>query len=151
GANGLLGVGLFVQDCGIGCAQFAIPGTYYSCPAAGCRPTQISVARQLQNPAALFAADNNGVIVQLPSVPASGAAAASGSLIFAIGTQTNNGLAAATVLTVDPNTGNIVTTFNGRMYANSYIDAGSSVLFFDINDYPLCTGIARGFYCPATT
>jgi hypothetical protein len=150
GANGLLGVGLFVQDCGGACAQAAIPGTYYICP-AGCQPTKVPLANQLQNPAALFPADNNGVVVQLPSVPASGAATANGSLIFGIGTQTNNGLGGATVLTVNAKTGNIVTSFNNKLYANSFIDAGSSVLFFEINTYPLCTGIASGFYCPQTT
>src|SRR5262249_35406375 len=151
GANGLLGVGLFVQDCGGACAQVAIPGTYYICPAAGCQPTKVPVASQLQNPAAMFPADNNGVVVQLPSIPAAGAATANGSLIFGIGTQMNNGLGGATVLTVNSQTGNIVTTFNNKMYANSFIDAGSSVLFFEINAYPLCTGIASGFYCPPTT
>ena len=54
GANGLLGVGLFLQDCGPGCAQVAIPGTYYSCPASGCVSTQIALAAQLQNPVGLF-------------------------------------------------------------------------------------------------
>jgi Protein of unknown function (DUF3443) len=151
GANGLLGVGPFLQDCGSGCAQAAIPGTYYTCPATGCQPTQVALAKQLQNPGAMFSADNNGVIVQLPSISAAGAATATGSLIFGIGTQANNGLGGATVLTVNPNTGNIVTTYNNRMYANSYIDAGSSVLFFEINAFPICTGVARGFYCPPTT
>jgi hypothetical protein len=151
GANGLLGVGPFLQDCGSGCAQAAIPGTYYTCPASGCQSTQVALAKQLQNPVAMFSSDNNGVIVQLPSVPAAGAATASGSLVFGIGTQTNNGLGGATVLTVNPNTGNIVTTYNNRMYANSYIDAGSSVLFFEISAFPICTGAARGFYCPPIT
>ena len=39
GANGLLGVGLTLQDCGSACAQAAIPGLYYSCPTSGCIPT----------------------------------------------------------------------------------------------------------------
>ena len=151
GANGLLGVGLFVQDCGGACAQVAIPGTYYICPAGNCNATQVPVANQLQNPAALFPADNNGVIVQLPSIPPAGALTANGSLVFGIGTQMNNGLGGATVLTADPRTGNIVTTFNNKMYASSFIDAGSSVVFFEISAYPLCTGVASGFYCPQTT
>jgi hypothetical protein len=151
GANGLLGVGVFLQDCGGACAQAAVPGTYYVCPAVNCQPTPVALAKQLQNPVALFSSDNNGVIIQLPSVAATGAATASGSLIFGIGTQTDNGLGGATVLGVDPNTGNIVTTFNTRTYTNSYIDAGSSVLFFGINAYLTCTGVAQGFYCPPTT
>jgi hypothetical protein len=150
-ANGLLGVGLFLQDCGAACAQTAVAGTYYSCPSSGCRSTQVAVNKQLQNPVALFSNDNNGVIVQLPAIPAAGAATASGSLIFGIGTQADNGLGSAVVLTVDPSTGYIGTTFGGLAYAKSYIDSGSSVLFFGTKAYPLCTGIAAGLYCPAST
>jgi Protein of unknown function (DUF3443) len=151
GANGLLGVGLFLQDCGAGCAQSAIAGAYYGCPSSGCRPTQVALNKQLQNPVALFGTDNNGVIIQLPAVPAAGAATASGSLIFGIGTQANNGLGSATVLTADPNTGYIGTTFNGLAYTNSYIDSGASVLFFGSSAYPICTGDGAGLYCPPST
>jgi hypothetical protein len=151
GANGVLGVGVFLQDCGSACAQAAIPGTYYVCPGANCQATLAPLAKQLPNPVALFSSDNNGVVLQLPSVAAMGAATANGSLIFGIGTQTDNGLGSATVLGVDPGTGDIVTTFNNQTYTNSYIDAGSSVLFFGTNIYPRCTGIANGFYCPPTT
>ena len=151
GANGLLGVGLFLQDCGPGCAQQAIPGTYYSCASTGCRATQTALNKQLQNPVALFGSDNNGVVIQLPAVAAAGAASATGSLIFGIGTQANNGLGSASILTVNPNTGTIGTTFNGTSYANSYIDSGSSVLFFGTGTYPLCTGGGAGLYCPPST
>jgi hypothetical protein len=151
GANGVLGVGVFLQDCGSPCAQAAVPGTYYVCPGINCQPTLVALAKQLQNPVARFSSDNNGVIIQLPSVAATGAATASGSLIFGIGTQTDNGLDGATVLGVDPGTGNIVTTFNNQTYTNSYIDAGSSLLFFGTNTYPRCSGMAQGFYCPPTT
>jgi hypothetical protein len=148
GANGLLGVGVFLQDCGGGCAQSALPGAYYTCSSSGCQPVAVAVAQQLQNPVALFASDNNGVVIALPSVPASGSATAAGSLIFGIGTQSNNGLSGAALLPVDPNTGNITTTFNSHVYANSYIDAGTSVIAFGSNLYPVCFGVARGLYCP---
>ncbi|MBS0328033.1 MAG: DUF3443 domain-containing protein [Proteobacteria bacterium] len=151
GANGLLGVGVFAQDCGSACAQAAVPGTYYSCASAACTPLQLAVALQLQNPVTLFASDNNGVVIELPTVAAGGAATASGSLIFGIGTQADNALGSATVLTTDPATGNIVTTYNGKSYTNSYVDAGTNFVAFGAAAYPLCTGIASGFYCPATT
>ena len=107
GAKGILGVGHTLQDCGQLCAKTAIPGGYYICPASsGCRPTAVAIDRQVQNPAAMFAADNNGVLIQLPAIPASGAATVTGSLIFGIGTQSNNALGSATVLGVDPD-GNI--------------------------------------------
>lgn len=151
GANGLLGVGVFAQDCGGGCAQSAIPGAYYICPTNACQPVQAAVDKQLQNPVALFAIDNNGVIVELPAVDASGALTATGSIVFGIGTQADNGLGGATVLATDPNAGTIVTIYNGQRYANSYLDAGSSEVFFGIEAFPQCKGLDRGFYCPATT
>jgi hypothetical protein len=151
GANGVLGVGLFLQDCGSGCAQFTIPGTYYACPATGCQPTQLAVALQMQHPVALFATDNNGVIIQLPSIPQTGAATASGSMIFGIGTQSNNGTGSVAVITADPNTGNITTVYNNQTYADSYIDSGSNGLFFGSNAFPSCSSASPGFYCPATT
>jgi hypothetical protein len=151
GANGLLGVGLFLQDCGPGCVQSAIPGAYYSCPSSGCRATQVALNKQLQNPVSLFSADNNGVIIQLPAVPAAGAATVNGSLIFGIGTQADNGLGGAVILTVDPSTGYIGTTFGGLTLPDSYIDSGSSVLFFGTSAYPPCTGATTGLYCPPST
>jgi hypothetical protein len=150
GANGLLGIGVFLQDCGAGCAQAAVPGWYYGCNALGCVPTPVAVSQQLPNPVALFSADNNGTIIELDSISAGGAATAAGSLIFGIGTQSNNGLASAKVLATDPNTGNIVTNFNGENYSTSYIDSGSSLFYISTALYPLCTGAAAGFYCPAS-
>lgn len=150
GANGLLGVGPFLQDCGSACAQSAIPGLYYVCPASGCQSTQMALAQQLQNPVGMFSTDNNGVLIQLPALPATGAATATGSLIFGIGTQSNNGLGSAAVLGIDANTGNIATVFNNFTYTDSYIDSGSSANFFGFSAYPICTGAGAGFYCPAT-
>ena len=150
GANGLIGIGLFMQDCGSACAQFAVSGAYYTCPTSGCRPTQAALTQQLQNPVGMFSTDNNGVLIQLPTLPATGAATAAGSLIFGIGTQSNNGLGSATILGVNANTGNIATVFSNVSYTNSYIDSGSSAIFFGFGLYPICTGAGAGFYCPST-
>jgi predicted small lipoprotein YifL len=151
GANGVLGVGLFLQDCGAACAQLTIPGAYYICPATGCQVTRLAVALQVQHPVALFATDNNGVVIQLPSIPQTGAATASGSMIFGIGTQTNNGTSGLAILTADPSTGNITTVYNNQTYVNSYIDSGSNGLFFGTNAFTSCGPSAPDFYCPATT
>lgn len=150
GANGLLGVGPFAQDCGAACAQAALTGAYYTCGSAACSPLQIPVAQQVQNPVTLFAADDNGVVIELPAIPAGGAATASGSLIVGIGTQADNALGTAKVLTTDATTGNIITSYNGQVYTNSYLDAGTNFVAFGTNAYPLCTQIAYGFYCPPT-
>jgi hypothetical protein len=150
GANGLVGIGVFLQDCGSGCAQAAIPGWYYGCNASGCAPVPVAVSQQLPNPVGLFSVDNNGTIIELAAIPAGGAATATGSLIFGIGTQSNNGLGSAKVLAADPNTGNIVTNFGGENYSTSYIDSGSSLFYISTALYPLCTSAAAGFYCPAS-
>ncbi len=151
GANGLLGVGFFLQDCGAACVQSALPGAYYVCVAATCQPTRATLAQQVQHPVALFASDNNGVVIMLPSIPAAGAATASGSLIFGIGTQSNNAAGGVTVIGADPNTGLITTVFNNQTYATSYIDSGSNGLFFGNGVFPACSPPNADFYCPATT
>ena len=150
-ANGLLGVGLFLQDCGAACAQTAIAGTYYSCPSSGCRSTQVAVNKQLQNPVALFSNDNNGVIIQAFGGP--GGRCRDRERFADLRHRDAGGQRGRQRgrLTVDPSTGYIGTTFGGLAYPKSYIDSGSSVLFFGTKAYPLCTGIAAGLYCPAST
>ena len=73
GANGVLGVGQFLQDCGSVCATYAANGFYYPCPVSGgCLTTSLSdvlgTAQQVANPVARFANDNNGVIIELPPI-----------------------------------------------------------------------------------
>ncbi len=131
GANAILGIGLFRQDCGPACAFVGSsnPGLYYACPATGCQPAAVSLANQLQNPVALFSRDNNGVVIQLPAVAAGGAFSVTGSLVYGIGTQSNNGLGSAKVLAVDAS-GNITTIFGGQSYPSSFIDSGSNGIYF---------------------
>lgn len=152
GANGILGVSAFLQDCGPACAATSSVGFYYACPATGaCVPTTVATARQVPNPVALFAADNNGVVIDLPAVPPAGALTVAGTLTFGIGTQANNALGNATVLTLNAQTGNLVTVLNGQTLANSFIDSGSSALFFGRTAFALCSGVALGLYCPPAT
>ena len=153
GANGVLGVGLFREDCGPGCVDTGAsnPGLYYSCPSAGCRSIPQSLTRQVLNPVRLFATDNNGVAIQLPSVPTGGSPTASGMMVFGIGTQSNNGLGSAKVLTVDAS-GNLLTSYGSQTYNGSYIDSGSNGIFFldaRTTGLPLCTD-STDFYCPTT-
>jgi hypothetical protein len=152
GANGVLGVGLFREDCGPGCADTGSsnPGLYYSCPSAGCHTIAQALARQVLNPVRLFATDNNGVSIQLPSVPTGGSLTAAGMMVFGIGTQSNNGLGSAKVLTVDAS-GNLLTSYGSQTYAGSYIDSGTNGNFFldsKTTGLPLCTD-STDFYCPA--
>lgn len=152
GANGVLGVGLFREDCGSSCVGTGSsnPGLYYSCPSSGCRSIAQPLTRQAQNPVWLFPADNNGILIQLPSVAAGGAVTATGMMIFGIGTQSDNALGASTVLTVDAN-GNLSTIYGGQTYGGSYIDSGSNAIFYldsKTTGLPVCTQ-NTDFYCPA--
>jgi len=152
-ANGILGVGLFREDCGLGCALTgsSIPGLYYVCPSSGCVITTEPVATQVQNPVSHFATNNNGVVIQLPTVPTGGAASISGTMTFGIGTQSNNALGSAKIFTLD-NRANFATVFNGQTYTSSFIDSGSNGIFFldsATTGLPDCRN-SKGFYCPTT-
>ncbi len=151
-ANGLLGVGLFMQDCGGGCSvTLNNPGFYYSCPMGSpCAVTNATATQQAQNPVWMFPQDNNGVLMQLPQIGATGAPTVQGTLIFGIGTQSNNGLGSATVLTTTATDGSFTTTFKGTPYPGSFIDSGSNGIFFLTTNetlLPNCTS-SVGFYCP---
>jgi hypothetical protein len=154
GANGILGVGLFRQDCGSQCAASAPPAVYFSCPASGCVATSVPIASQLQNPVWMFPQDNNGLAIILPQVGAAGATSLSGSMIFGIGTQSDNAPGGAQALGANSQ-GNFKTTFKGTAYSDSFIDSGSSGYFFldsTTTGLPDCAanGDANGFYCPAS-
>jgi hypothetical protein len=148
GANGVLGVGQFKQDCGDACANSAAPGAYYACSAASCVAASMPLTLQVSNPAASFAVDNNGVILSLPPVPIGGVTALSGTLIFGIGTQSNNGLGSATKFAADAN-GNFSTTYKGATMASSFLDSGSNGLYFNDGTLPKCR-VSSGFYCPSS-
>jgi hypothetical protein len=152
GANGILGIGVFDQDCGTQCVTAVDNGFYYACSSTLCQPTTVPLAQQVTNPVSLFATDNNGSIIELPSVAAQGAATVTGSLIFGIDTQTNNASGTETVLTVDPQFGYLTALFNGESLAMSFIDSGSSGIFFNDTDIVQCTDPSFSqFFCPAST
>lgn len=154
GANGILGVGNFIQDCGPACAPStpSNPGFYYSCSSI-CTVTTLALTSQVSNPVAAFAKDNNGVIVQLSSATGP-QATLTGSLIFGIGTQSNNGLGGATVYNLNPNDGNFTTTFSGVTYTDAaFLDTGSNGIYFldsTTTGLPACTGNISFWYCPVS-
>ncbi|HEY6837619.1 MAG TPA: DUF3443 family protein, partial [Geobacteraceae bacterium] len=125
GFNGILGVGLFVEDCGTGCANSANNQMYFSCSGTTCPGTAVAIANQVQNPVASLPVDNNGVLVQLPTVAPGGAPSDNGQLVLGIGTQTNNTPNGVTTFPASPFTGEFTTVFNGTAFTNSFIDSGS--------------------------
>ena len=152
GANGILGVGPYAQDCGTACTQSGTnnPGLYYGCSGSTCQVIAQSLTQQVQNPVALFPNDNNGVVIELPAVTGS-LPSLSGSMVFGIGTQSNNSVGSATVFPLN-SSGEFSTTFKGKTYP-AFVDSGSNALFFldaATTGLTVCTDNS-GFYCPASS
>jgi hypothetical protein len=150
GANGILGVGVFAQDCGSYCVSTVDNGAYYACSPTQCLATTVVLASQVQNPVTFFATDKNGVVIQLPSVAAQGAATVTGTMIFGIDTQSNNKSGTQFVLTVDATSGDFTTVFNGQpALTQSFLDTGSNAYFFNDTALQQCTNANFAkFYCP---
>lgn len=147
GSNGILGVGLFVNDCDA-CLTSAISAAYYTCTSTGCSNSIVTSSQVVRNPVASFAADNNGTLISLPAVSVAGATSLTGSIIFGIGTQTNNQPSGVTAYQAD-SAGNFTTIYNGTTMSKSYLDSGSNAYFFVDT-----TGIAvdsSGWYVPTTS
>lgn len=149
GYNGILGVGLFANDCGQGCTSSANNGIYFTCSGSRCVGATVPLSSQVQNPVALLKQDNNGVIVKLPSVPLGGMQSVNGQLILGIGTRSNNSPVGVIAYPADIN-GEFSTVFNGTKLPNSFIDSGSNGLFFNAPSLllPLCSSPDQDWYCP---
>ncbi len=174
GANGILGVGVEPTDCFYAGAS-ACDSTsglssppypaYYTCSGSTCSPAFVATADQVMNPVVLFAKDNNGVIVELPSA-SSPTATLSGSLVFGIGTESNNQLASGdSIFTMACD--DFTTVFDGQTFGitdantcagpGSFIDSGSNALYFpNVPKIAECgsntpAGNLSGLYCPSTT
>jgi hypothetical protein len=170
GANGLLGVGLFVNDCATGttCAAGAGYLMYYNCPTSGAACSEVSVAsnQQVANPVATLVAsdgraDNTGAILELPAVSnTTGAPTASGTLVFGIDTRPNNSLTTTQNVIVSDGYGNMEAqlTSDGNyggtgsqpysMY--SFFDSGSTGIYLPGTTIP-CDNTNGGWFTPAST
>ncbi|MDN7907701.1 DUF3443 domain-containing protein [Burkholderia diffusa] len=152
GANGILGIGPAPVDCGTSCATStsATSNNYYACPNgnSSCAVALVPVAQQVANPVQRFATDNNGVIVQMPSISSNGQSSATGLLTFGINTQSNNALGASTVLT-STTTGDVDATFLGGS-VTAFFDTGSNAYFFNDSSQKACSTNTQ-FYCPSST
>jgi hypothetical protein len=173
-ANGILGVGMLPYDCGSSClSPLNYAGhhvQYYVCPdslAANCQPAAVDTSLQVQNPVVHFVPndpnlphDDNGTIIMLPDLSPIGAGVVKGSLVFGIGTQTNNQITPAASLrtimadprpwlltasdgtkspaatcpldncTSNPGYLYFTTSVGSIPYPDSYIDSGSNAYFF---------------------
>jgi hypothetical protein len=152
GYNGILGVGLFTDDCGSSCVSYSNNGLYYACSSSSCSGSTIPIASQVSNPVSFMPYDNNGIVLQLPAVSSSGAVSVSGSMYLGIGTQSNNSASSVRVFGAD-GYGNFRTIYNGTSYSTAFIDSGSNGLFFPAGSTVVAcssSSIAYGFFCPAS-
>jgi hypothetical protein len=152
GANGILGVAFYIWDCGPTCVTDPTPGLYFGCASSGCAPTTVPLEKQLANPIADFAADNNGYSITLPDVEPAGSPNVSGSLTFGIGTRANNVATNATIL-LPKQDGSLTTIFQGKAYGGTLLDSGSNAFFFlnpTTSGFPTCR-VNNDFYCPPST
>jgi uncharacterized protein DUF3443/centrosomal CEP192-like protein len=147
GANGIIGIGYFLQDCGFGC-----PGTgaaYNDCTASACTGYAALVSEQVPNPVSKFASNNNGVVIELPAV-AEAQDTATGVIVFGVGSGAGSLPAGVTVYQVNPGNGEFTAGYNGASFPVSFIDSGSNGWFFP-NQAPalaLCANPNQTFYCP---
>lgn len=151
GANGILGVGTALNDCGSTCASSSVDSTYYSCPSGSdCTQTTVAQSSQVTNVVSKFSSDNNGVVIALGD-PSSGTA--SGTMTFGIGTESNNALGSSvTKLTTDAY-GDLSGSLSSTTYGTSFLDTGSNGLYFNAPSnvsLPTCSDDSD-FYCPSST
>jgi len=105
----------------------------------------------------MFNADNNGALLQLPSIPATGQSTVSGSLIFGIGTQSNNALGSAVIYALN-SSGDLQTTYpvaSGAIYP-SFLDSSSNAINFLDATTLAPAGVTAcldnpTYYCPSAT
>lgn len=148
-ANGLLGISVLREDCGIDCQNSSNNSFYYACAGTVCNTVAVPLASQVPNPITKFAADNNGASLALQAIPAAGAVSATGTLTFGIGTQTDNALGSATTLTTSSTDGSVAAVYKGAS-AEGFLDSGSSALFIPDASIPICPApfAANDWLCP---
>ena len=164
-ANGILGVGPAVQDCGLLCTTSPVLPYYWLCASSSScsSPANVPTATQVSNPVAFFGSDNNGVALAMNSVAATGAATttaaamATGTLYFGVGTQTDNALGSgvkAYALSSNVFGGQAYTSikavYNGVTYP-AYVNSAESILFLlDPATVSIASCSSNIFYCPSS-
>ena len=153
--NGLWGIGASIAvggDCGDICASQSpslLAGReYFTCTDTSCTPAQVPDAQQVQNPVTLFPTDNTGVVFALSALLSGvySGSTLSGTLTFGVGTQANNAISNATVMTLP------VSFAFGASTTTLRVDSGASNLVLPPAAFPtlpLCTANVQ-YYCPTS-
>ena len=151
GFNGIVGVGLFTDDCPSNtCTGNHIAnGRYFTCSGSSCAGGTATLESDLvQNPVSSLSTDNNGVILELPSISTAGAQSVSGYLVFGIGTESNNEPSSSVHAYTTNTNGEFDTNFNGQEF-DGIVDSGSNGLFFTpTSSVPACSGTS--WMCPSS-
>jgi hypothetical protein len=146
GANGILGISNFTADSK-DALSVALPGNYYYCTSANqCISTRMSAAKEVTNPISAFAADNNGTVIRLPAVGATGKSGITGQLIFGVNSQANNALPVNPTITFLDAYGNFATQYKGTVFNRAAIDSGTNSYAFP--DSTIAT--SNGWYVPSS-
>jgi hypothetical protein len=155
GANGIIGVGPEPTDCTFGGQNFCTGAPpqgdpYYFCSGSSCVAASVPTTQQVTNPIVGFTStgDDNGLAILFEPVT-DGEPTVTGTMIFGIGTQTNNPLGTATVYTMN-SSDEFTTNYSGQVLTQSFIDSGSNAYFFPDSTIPVCTDFTS-FFCPTST
>ncbi|MDG0026844.1 DUF3443 family protein [Trinickia sp. Y13] len=164
-ANGILGIGTAKYDCGTVCQVTTNNDLYYGCTLSGgtmsnCTDLAVPNTQQVANPVQFFASANtNGVILNMPTVGASGAISASGYLTFGLGTQANNAVPSSGIQTfTTDHYGDVKSaSLSGTTYSDTsstqraaFFDTGSNGIFFPNTPGLAACSDGSGFYCPVS-
>lgn len=164
-ANGILGIGTAKYDCGTGCQVTTNNDLYYGCTLIGstmsnCTDLAVPNTQQVANPVQFFASGNsNGVILNMPTVGASGAISASGYLTFGLSTQANNAVPSSGIQTfTTDHYGDVKSaSLSGTTYSDTsstqraaFFDTGSNGIFFPNTPGLAACSDGSGFYCPVS-
>ena len=90
----------------------------------------MALSKQVANPVPSFAQNNNGLTLVIPKV-ALGQQTRSlyGSLVFGVGTQSNNQISSTATTLPTTALGRFTTIYQGTTYTDSFIDSGSNGIF----------------------
>ncbi len=156
GFTGILGVGLFTNDCP-SCVSSTAPRHYWACSGSSCALTTLSAANQVTNPVANLTTDDQGISLTFLAVNTStGSAPVTGYMLLGINSRVtgsgfvSNASTGKTLYSANAN-GDFQARYNGIYYA-SFIDSGSNGLFFPNNSSIAVCGAgtpADSFLCPS--
>lgn len=139
GQNAIIGVRNSVFDADIN----------YTCNNGICtHVSNLPESMLIASPVIHMPVDNNGVLLQFPTVPATGASSFTGTLTFGINTQPNNSVGSSVNLLYTKDS-LFNTNYNNTNYQATF-DSGTPLIIFSDNSLPLCAGEFAGLYCPAS-